>query len=146
MRGIIVVGLFIGIVSTGTYAEMYKCVSGGKISYTDIPCISGRVLATTQTKPLQKNENPAIVGSNTCINDFRSHVQFKDPDSVKVIRVETKPMGVSLIKGVSLVTRRYEVYVNAKNSYGGYIGEKPLICLTSEDGKRILAVSDAFLN
>ena len=41
--------------------------------------------------------------------------------------------------------RQFFVKVNGKNSYGGYAGDKPLICYTTMDGSKILYVDSILI-
>jgi len=63
-----------------------------------------------------------------CVNIIKESLRFKDPDSVKYKNtqqiVEYKDGRIGMV-----------LFVNAKNSYGGYTGEKAHLCERSADGK-----------
>lgn len=80
--------------------------------------------------------DPALVEENkkTCIASVTA--MLKDPESArfgKAIRMgaELDPRDGMLIPSVM-----YTVMVNAKNSYGGYTGSKPYLCVFSADEKQ----------
>lgn len=54
-------------------------------------------------------------------------------------------MEVVDINGASMGARVFLVPVNGKTSYGGYTGEKSLMCYTSQDGRRMLKIDDLLL-
>ena len=66
----------------------------------------------------------ALSGEQICSRDLKQHVQFKDPDSVRVNSIQ--PNGVN---GTN--EHLYMMSVSAKNSYGGY-GD-PMRCSCSAD-------------
>lgn len=57
---------------------------------------------------------PALTPGAICIADAPHH--FKDPDSVKISTVNG-PITLEQYKGAI-----FEVVINAKNSFGGYVG------------------------
>lgn len=57
---------------------------------------------------------------------------FKDPDSVKISTVNG-PITLEQYKGDI-----FEVVINAKNSFGGYVGNTAYLCQVAPDGSRVL--------
>lgn len=78
----------------------------------------------------------ALVEENKKVCIANITAMLKDPESArfgKVIRVggELDPRNGMLMPSVM-----YTVMVNAKNSYGGYIGSKPYLCVFSANEKQ----------
>lgn len=69
--------------------------------------ISALVLAACKQTPPPVAQ---LTGDQICVRDLKSHVVFKDPDSVRVNKVSAGDEKASF----------YNMSVSAKNSYGGY--------------------------
>jgi hypothetical protein len=83
---------------------------------------------------------PVSAGSQACRAGVPKHLTFNDPESVRIGEVTGGQMEVIEYAGTRIAARRFTVPVNARNAVGVYIGEKSVICFTSEDGQRILKV------
>ena len=83
---------------------------------------------------------PVSAGSQACRASVPKHLTFNDPESVRIGEVTGGQMEVIEYAGTRIAARRFNVPLNAKNAMGAYIGEKIVICFTSEDGQRILKV------
>lgn len=134
--------------------ESYKCKTATGNVYQNSPC-AGTVRYSDD--PLKKqpsgaghsspgDSDPVASGKRVCKEMAPKYVTWKDPESVRIGDVFGGKMTVVSIGGANVGARQFFVPVNAKNSYGGYIGEKSLICNTSEDGRRVIGVDDILLN
>lgn len=65
-----------------------------------------------------------------CVSGLKSFVDFKDPDSVKVGAVDP----------ASLHKDTWLMLVNAKNGYGGYIGDSVFACKLDETHRKVLSI------
>jgi hypothetical protein len=136
----LVLALLIGYPALG---ETYKCLEKGKVIYTERQCAGegGRLSGLGADATPGDGGNPKEIGKETCAKAVVVGIAFKDPDSVKL----GKPFGGHTeafeYAGTQLMARKFYVPVNAKNSYGGYIGEKSAICVTSLDGRRVLELN-----
>lgn len=132
-----------------TWADVYKCTISGKTIYSDTPCVAGakKIHNYSSRSPdlAENSETPITIGARVCRNVAPKHVAFKDPGSVQIGKVIGGSMDVIDYAGSKINARTFYVHVNAKNSYGGYVGEKPIICYTSEDGRRVIRVDDILL-
>jgi hypothetical protein len=105
------------------------------------PAVAVVALLTAYEIPAVAQSIGAIeVGSKTCREGMFEHLTFKDPESARVGKVTGGKMEVIEFSGTKIAARRFDVPVNAKNALGGYVGEKTVVCFTSEDGQRILKV------
>lgn len=80
-------------------------------------------------------------GKAICSSEGPRRLAWKDPDSVKVGEASGGKMVSYKLGSKQVAARIFAVQVNAKNSYGGYTGFKPLFCYTSPDGHFIYGVS-----
>jgi len=46
-------------------APTYKCVTGGKVTYTDAPCVGGKLVDTTPTQGFGRMSSPSPKGTGT---------------------------------------------------------------------------------
>lgn len=106
----------------------------------DVP----RAGETTAPAPIS-NGGPIEAGKALCKAAAPKAVTWKDPGSLLVGEPFGGKMQVTQLHGVSVPSRLFFVPVNGKNSYGGYTGEKSLMCYTSQDGTRILKVDSLLL-
>ena len=137
------------LASTAAVAQgAYKCRSGSGHVYQDSPCPesarrsesmpAGAIAAAPESAA--QSAGPIAAGKSLCRELAPKHVAWKDPESLRVVDAFGGKMDVVDLGGVKTAGRTFYVEVNAKNSYGGYVGQKPLICYTSQDGLRILKV------
>jgi len=54
----------------------------------------------------------------------------KDPESVKLKDFVKYSSSTRIVHGVTVAVNLWSASVNAKNSYGGYTGEKDIFCVT----------------
>ena len=73
-----------------------------------------------------------------------TRLSLKDPYSAVVSVVTDKPRFTTIeYANTPMVAKEYVVSVNAKNSYGAYIGAKPYFCYLNESESNVLAVSES---
>lgn len=134
--------------------ETYKCKTASGNVYQNAPC-SGTVRYSDD--PIKKrssdvanysldDSNPIALGKRLCKDIAPKYVTWKDPESLRIGDVFGGKMTTVLIGSAPVGARQFFVSVNAKNSYGGYVGEKSLICNTSEDGRRVIGVDSLLLD
>lgn len=120
----------------------YKCKDAqGKIGYSDVPCPSsdgGKV--PISGKPSGESGGEFKLGQ-ICVEQLKTSVVFKDPDSVKIIS-QPRKTGADLIdwNGIRVEALQFSLIVDAKNSYGAYTGGDDYRCDTSLDGRRIFSI------
>lgn len=151
-RTITVFSLFLA--STAVFSQdAYKCKVNGAMVIQNQPCV-GTVLRSADmpvAKPVAapesaaKSEGPIEAGKALCREQAPKHVVWKDPESVRLGSVFGGKMAIVDLGQVKTSGRQFFVEVNAKNSYGGYVGQKSLICYTSQDGQRIIKVDGILL-
>jgi len=143
--------VFALLLSTAANAQAYRCNVGGKMVIQDMPCGGAAPReATPQSAVLTSSPSndggPIEAGKALCREQGPQRIAWKDPESVRIGNVYGGKMMVVDLGGVKTGGRQFFVEVNAKNSYGGYVGKKPLICYTSQDGNRILKIDDLLIN
>lgn len=85
-------------------------------------------------------------GKALCREVAPKSVSWKDPDSLRIGDVIPGKVVSTDVDGQKIRSRYFSVMVNAKNSYGGYTGEKTLGCYASEDGQKVLKVSTLLMD
>lgn len=124
------------LLATSPSWAINKCSVGGKTVYQDAPCAAGSKAETIKdysgtgpnsgqstSQPLRYR--PQAVSTEEARQIAAGHIAIakaglKDPDSAKFTDVR--------VFRFESMDRVYEAtcgYLNAKNSYGGYVGEKP---------------------
>lgn len=115
------------LVPSLAFGQVYKCGS----TYQAQPCEGGKKLEIqAQAKPDQN------AGRLTC--EAAQKVLLKDPDSAKA-EGEWAFAKTSTYHGEQAAM--WIRYINAKNSYGGYSGAKPMVCYTTPDGSKFVGFS-----
>lgn len=124
--------------SPALYAQsVYKCGS----TYSQAPC--GADAKQLNTSPPQAKlptdvvPPDDVVKANKVLCEKLARLGLKDPEGARI--TEMKRYGPRRIdfQGVSTAVL-YMFEINAKNSYGGFTGEKTGICLFSLDDKKFL--------
>lgn len=144
--------IFILISIVATYsipstAKVYKCSTGNKTVFSDTPCgIDAKI--THEGDNSFTSENPAgsgpiATGAQNCKIGVPKYVVSNDPESIRYGEITGGEMEVIEYEDTNIGARRYSVNVNVKNNFGAYVGEKPVICYTSQDGMRILKVDNS---
>lgn len=140
---------FLSAYVTPSHGQAYKCSVGNKTVFSDSPC-SGDVRKPHESGHADTSSSqagdPKENGAKNCKNDMLKSIAWKDPESIRVGRISGGAMEVIDFANTKIGARRYDVNVNAKNSYGSYIGEKPITCFTSQDGMRVLKLDSALFD
>lgn len=79
-----------------------------------------------------------------CLSMIRNRPQWKDRDSLKISNPLRMPSETRQVDGASVSVIPYHAFVNAKNSYGAYAGDRSAFCYANETETKI--VSFRFLN
>jgi hypothetical protein len=75
---------------------------------------------------------------HVCVQQVRKFVDFREPDSIKVVHVSEGKPEIIDYAGTRLLAFRFDVMINSKNPYGAYGGARTYQCFTSEDRRRVL--------
>lgn len=133
----------LAVLCTQTWA-VNKCTGAdGKVSFQDAPCTAN---ATGKTVKIWSEQAPVEHGERVqamkaqCEAMLRNVPSWKDKDSLKFIGFFRGKATTITIDGQPLMVVEYLTRVNAKNSYGGYVGEKPAICYANIGETRILDI------
>jgi hypothetical protein len=76
-----------------------------------------------------------------CATMLRTIPAWKDRDALKILGVDRDGFRTIRNEQNSRVVVQYSALVNAKNSFGGYIGEKLAFCYSDASESRIVSVS-----
>lgn len=124
----------LALASLSAHAQnVNKCVADGRTVYQAEPCVGGvPVVVAPKATPKLKARPPTERERAQC--DAIMRVRLKDYDSAK-FDGEPEVLGV-LPLGDSKDTEGLAVNyrINAKNSYGGYVGLKIMTCYLALDG------------
>lgn len=133
--------LFAGTCSAQT---MYRCGN----TFSQNPCgpdakeiaISGVPQPSAASRIVQTPVDPekAERMKAECLVWIRTQMPWKDRDSVKFGSVTVGLLGMRMIDDTDTLVRRYYTRVNAKNSFGAYIGEQEGICYAAADDSKII--------
>lgn len=110
------------------FGQVYRCGA----TYQSQPCDGGRQLEIRSTAPAVSQERAKAF----C--DTLLQARLKDPDSAKMDG-DWRYIGAQRYDGQAALA--WGRMVNAKNSFGGYTGEKPVVCYLSPDGERMLGLT-----
>ena len=141
--------IFVG--SSCLAQKMYRCGS----TYSQTPCgaegkeieIKNTPAATSGvvTRKLPDNASAEVRAKSTELCKLAVLGQLKDPDSAKfqnISRSNSLERRLPILNGPLVKTSGFNGYVNAKNSYGGYTGNKLFFCSVDyETETRILDVT-----
>jgi hypothetical protein len=113
--------------------QMYKCGS----TYSQVPC-DAAAQPTRIYKDTQPNPPAGLRGRELCRYLTPRAANLKDPFSAVVEQV-AGPVGAVVRIGSDVIeAKRFDVMLNAKNSYGAYVGARPYGCFLSVDERRLL--------
>lgn len=131
---IVVFALFFA--STVAFAQdAYKCKVNGAMVIQDSPCkVAGPLPAAPD---LPASEETIKQASALCEAAVRS--SMKDPESARITNIHRGGIG-KWCKPTRDV-RYYWMVVNGKNSYGGYVGEKPYRCALNMSETVVIGVA-----
>lgn len=114
---------------------MYRCGN----TYSQIPC--DKAAEPVRVFQDAKKAPPAgLRGKELCKASVPASMNLKDPYSAKVETLGAPTPEVIKYAEEPIVAKRYDVAMNAKNSYGAYTGIKVYFCYLSDDEMRLLRV------
>ena len=138
-------GIFVGLLSSLWLAAgacpaqtLYKCGS----TFSQTPCASTAEEVTVpkgRTATTASTEVPGQ-GLEMCRAAVPRMSGVKDPYSAVIESIGEVRHDTLRIGDESVIVKRYDVLMNAKNSYGAYAGAKLYRCFVSVDEKRLLEV------
>ncbi len=119
-----------------------KCTVGGKTVYQDAPCAGdGHKVDTTSAGPSNADVAAAAgAAAALCETALRKAPAWKDPDSVQISDVVRVGFTTIQLHGTTLAVVKYGATTNAKNSYGGYVGQKPAFCYLNGTETKVLDI------
>ena len=119
-----------------------KCTVGGKTVYQDAPCAGdGHKVDTTSAGPSNADVAAAAgAAAALCETALRKAPAWKDPDSVQISDVVRVGFTTIQLHGTTLAVVKYGATTNAKNSYGGYVGQKPAFCYLNGTATKVLDI------
>lgn len=148
MKGIFAALLFFPIAALG---QVNKCTINGRVAYQQAPCPSGadaKTLDSGHSRSPVRDIPPEQRKSGSFLCASAAPGFFKDPDSVRIRGDALYVQSDRIIyggPGQTAVAHIYAMTINAKNSYGGYVGEKNYWCYVTEDFNRVINVVSSLL-
>lgn len=121
--------LVLALIGAPALAQVNRCANG---VYQQDPC-PGAAIVKAAPKP-----QPSAVGPGKALCEAAAPGAFKDPDSMKIGDVRRAPDSVAAMYKVPVV---YSMWINAKNSHGGYVGNKLYLCQVNADETHVLGVT-----
>lgn len=126
--------LLIGILlltASPVYAQVYKCEVNGVTVFSQQPCADdAEEVAINHSQPTNDTGSTNI--EEMCLEFIRESRGWKDRES---LRVEgSYKTWVSDYSGSRHVM---VLMINAKNTYGGYVGPKPFECFLNHSGNAL---------
>lgn len=129
---------------TGQAWAVNKCtMPDGKVVYQETPCATD---ATSQPIKILADQTPIEQGDRVqkmkaqCEEMLRNAPAWVDRGSVIFTGFLRGSVTTMKIGDQSVAVVEYLTKVNAKNSYGGYVGEKPAICYSNMGETKILGI------
>ena len=141
IRGIIFIGL-LTCVTLATAQSAYRCTdASGTVEYRDSPCSIQRESRVPTSDPASSTSGKDFVPGDICVEQLKTRVAFKDPDSVKVLS-KLRKAGADLIdwNGIRVEALQFDLLVDAKNSYGAYTGGESYRCDIGLDSRRVFSI------
>ena len=119
--------------------KLYRCGN----TFSQVPCEKGSTLPIISQTPVPST--PVLKGTSLCKLVVPQRLSLKDPYSA-VVEVNDSPRAAVIqYAGQPMFSREYLVTVNAKNSYGAYVGAKLYYCYLSENETNVLHISETRL-
>ena len=115
--------------------KMYKCAN----TYSQIPCDKDSE-PTKVFKDTRSQIPPGLRGRELCKLTVPQTINLKDPYSARVETIGEPILVTIKYADVPILSKRHDVGLNAKNSYGAYVGIRIYFCFLSEDETRLLRV------
>lgn len=122
-----------------------KCtLPDGSVALQDLPCGGVAKSEAVQTYAgqggAQQQDARAQKAVTLCESAWRNVPNWKDPDSVRISNVRRTGFTTINLHDTSIMAVRYVADVNAKNSFGGYVGGKTAMCYLDQSETRVLNV------
>ena len=128
--------------SSSQAQPMYRCGS----TFSQVPCdkSASSVPVPSQSKQAATHNQPRVQGRDLCIVAVPARLLLKDPYSAVISVMSDKPRFTTIeYANTPMVAKEYILSVNAKNSYGAYVGAKPYFCYLNEPESNVIAVSES---
>ncbi len=142
--------------SLGASAQVKKCQGPSGTFYSDKPCPSDAKTTDMKLPSSPSSGKPVKLISDVellrrvaalCKAETTNWLSFKDPGSLQ-FEEDAQPSGQEATmssKYAHAKAVRMFMRINAKNSYGGYVGFKSYICYTDQKGEKVLGYSEFLL-
>jgi hypothetical protein len=144
--------ILIGLLATygvPSSAQTFRCTTGGKTVFSDQPCSNdAKQIAgggSGNSAPTNLAGGPKEVGAQNCKAGVAKSVAWKDPESIRIGDIVGGEMELLDYADQKIGARRYTLNVNAMNEMGAYVGEKRMVCFTSQDGMRLLKMDTSMI-
>lgn len=85
---------------------------------------------------------PGVIAANVALCETETRRSLKDPDSARIKDVKRGGAANDYFQGKFTPRVSYFLNVNAKNSYGGYTGEKLFSCVFTLDEKVLVRIHE----
>lgn len=122
-----------------------KCVlPDGRIALQDLPCAESAKSEKLRTNGVDGGEKQEGTreqnGARLCEAAWRDVPNWKDPESVRITNVRRTGFTTIPLHGTTIMAVHYMADVNARNSYGGYVGRRLAACYLDQSETRVLKV------
>ena len=125
------------------WAQVYRCPdASGRTVIQQVPCAGGQQM---NVKPAAGKAGADVAATRSaaaalCEAALRKAPAWKDPDSVQISDVVRVGFTTIQLHGTTLAVVKYCATTNAKNSYGGYVGQKPAFCYLNGTETKVLDI------
>lgn len=121
--------LILTLVSFNLHAAVYKCTIDGVETYSQMPCADNAQTITVREQTPKNNGGDQQVVLAACMDYFQSQMNFKDPESLRLEKYR-----FDWLSDRAGPRRVIAMWINAKNSYGGYEGADVHFCFINHSG------------
>ena len=137
-------------------AQVNECQGPSGTFYSDKPCPSDAKATEIKVPSRATSGKPVkLIGdlellrrvATLCKAETTNWLLFKDPGSLQ-FEENAHPTGQDVVmseKYAHAKAIRMFMRINAKNSYGGYVGFKSYTCYTDQKGEKVLGYSEFLL-
>ena len=131
---VLVAGFVLSLPSFGQ--DAYRCKKpDGSMVIQDSPCRVQGPAPIVQDLPA----NDETVRNASALCDAAVRAEMKDPEAARVSNIRRGRIGKWCRPNIDV--RYYWMVVNGKNSYGGYVGDKPYRCALDMSESTVLGVA-----
>ncbi len=124
--------------STAAFAqEAYRCKVNGQMVIQESPC---KVAGPAPVIP-DLPASPEAIAQASALCEAAVRREMKDPDAAKIKDTHRSRTEKWCTRPTITQVRYYWMTVNGKNSYGGYVGEKPYRCALDMSESIVLGVA-----